>query len=563
MSIPRPTYVFALKFVLFAVSAGLVLISLEDTYTNAILISLAALVCGHIYQIFVYPFYFSPLRHLPEPQGGKFPWAHAAILGKVANGEAYKHWVNSIPNDGLIRFRVLLNQERILLSSPAAVREVLVTKCYDFDKDFQSNSLVREILGNGLLLASGEEHKRQKKIMQPAFQYRHIKDLYPVFWSKALESVDCIYSEGCKLPGSKTPQFASDWTARVSLDIIGLAGMGHDFNSIQDPGNELFKTHKILVKERPFFRWMALGFYVPIYWFFKLPIPLASKKQTRDAAKVLRDVARDLIDEKNKDGQFGSDILSVAMKSGGFTNDELVNQMMTFLAAGHETTAVALTWLVYHLGKNLDIQRKLCRELQTVIPRNGKSFTKVERLSRLVERNVALPDYNKEFDPLELDRLPYLNAVVNEILRFEPAVPKIIRVAQNDVEICGTMIPKGTTVMMSVNGMNTNKDLWGDDSMEFKPERWLNEHGEASNSGGAVSNYANMTFIHGPRGCIGKDFARSEILCVVAAWYRRYTIALVNADDEPKRTGYLSTRPADGLEVNFFPVTEPGTNSNC
>jgi cytochrome P450 len=97
------------------------------------------------------------------------------------NGEPYRQWLHSTPNEGLIRFRVLMNEERVLLTSPRALREVLVTKAYVFEKLEKPQSLFRALLGNGLLAAEGEEHQAQRKAIAPAFSFRHIKDLYPVF----------------------------------------------------------------------------------------------------------------------------------------------------------------------------------------------------------------------------------------------------------------------------------------------------------------------------------------------------------------------------------------------
>jgi cytochrome P450 len=100
---------------------------------------------------------------------------------KTSNGEPYRKWLHSTPNNGLIRFRVLLNEERVLLTSPQALREVLVTKAYVFQKLEKPQSLFRALLGNGLLAAEGDVHHEQRKAIAPAFSFRHIKDLYPVF----------------------------------------------------------------------------------------------------------------------------------------------------------------------------------------------------------------------------------------------------------------------------------------------------------------------------------------------------------------------------------------------
>ena len=93
--------------------------------------------------------------------------------------------VNSIPNEGIIRYKGLLNSERIMITSPKALGEVLVTRNYDFIKPNHFRSGLGRLLGIGILLAEGEEHKMQRKNLMPAFAFRHVKDLYPLFWEKS------------------------------------------------------------------------------------------------------------------------------------------------------------------------------------------------------------------------------------------------------------------------------------------------------------------------------------------------------------------------------------------
>ena len=97
-----------------------------------------------------------------------------------------------MPNNGLIRYLGLLNQERLLVTSPKALAEVLVTKNYDFKKPGMVRFSLGRLLGVGVLLAEGDEHKFQRKNLMPAFAFRHVKDLYPVFWMKARESIEAM-----------------------------------------------------------------------------------------------------------------------------------------------------------------------------------------------------------------------------------------------------------------------------------------------------------------------------------------------------------------------------------
>ena len=189
-------------------------------------------------------------------------------------------------------------------------------------------------------------------------------------------------------------------------------------------------------------------------------------------------------------------ILSVAIESGGFTDDGLVNQLMTFLIAGHETTASALSWAICMLCKYPDVQSSLREEVRSVLPD-----------PRSPASSISSND---------IDSLPYLNAVCNEVLRLYSPVPVTVRVAADDTTLLGHYIPKGTTIFISSWATNANKEFWGEDAADFNPNRWLGE-GKA-NTGGVDTNYAFLTFLHGPRSCIGQSFAKGEFACLLAAW---------------------------------------------
>ena len=171
-------------------------------------------------------------------------------LRRVTNGQAelYRVWCSTIPNDGIIRYLDMFNTEFLLLVSPAALAEVLVHKAYEFVKPPILVSGLGQILGVGVFLAEGDEHKKQRKNLMPAFAFRHIKELYPIFWSKSGELVQALkqHSETGS-HGSDEPNTSidvKDWASRATLDVIGLAGLGRDFNAIKDPNNELIRTYK-------------------------------------------------------------------------------------------------------------------------------------------------------------------------------------------------------------------------------------------------------------------------------------------------------------------------------
>jgi cytochrome P450 len=154
-----------------------------------------------------------------------------------------------------------------------------------------------------------------------------------------------------------------------------------------------------------------------------------------------------------------------------------------------------------------------------------------------------------------LENLPYLNAVCNEVLRFIPPVPLIRRVATIPTTILGQEIPVGTQVLLCPYAISRSPELWGPDAGGFKPERWISpETGKANNDGGMESNYANLTFSHGPRSCIGQGFAKAELRTLVAVFVARLRFALAKPAEDVVPVGIVSVRPKDGLVLRLESV---------
>lgn len=221
------------------------------------------------------------------------------------------------------------------------------------------------------------------------------------------------------------------------------------------------------------------------------------------------------------------DIIEVALKSGVFTDQELVDQLMTFLVAGHETNASAMTWTMYLLSKYPKIQAKLREEILSAIPDETCQ-------TGSVTSNV-------------IDNMRYLQAVCNEALRLYPPVALTVRVAVQDTTVAGQFIPKGTAITLPPYAVNAEKGLWGQNALEFVPERWLSpeKNGEGS------SNFSFMTFLHGPRSCIGEKFARGELACLVAAWVRAFHTELTDENFVPEIRGGITIKPLGGLHVKL------------
>lgn len=426
--------------------------------------------------------------------------------------------MTSVKHDGLMRVLWHFNQEMVYVNSPEALSEILVKNCYQFEKPDFAREFLAYVIGWALLTVEGDEHKTQRRNMLPAFSFRHIKDLYPVFWAKSCESTAAMTAECARLRSSAGEGGAVDmeiasWSTRAGLDIIGLAGTGIDFGAIKNPDNPLAQSYYVLNPSAADFVLLGLQAMLPSRLVQMLPIPRT--RHVAAAAAHLRGVCRDLIAAKkaklDNNEEAGFDILSVALASRLFTEDNLVDQMMTFLSAGHETTAAALVWSIYLLSRFPDKQKRLRDEVR----------------QRLPSVDAADPRVTSA----DIDGMPYLNAVCSEVLRTWSPVAQTIRVSNCDTTVQGHFIPRDTLLVLPIWAINTDPRLWGPDAHEFKPERWLApDQGGTSEtnaaSGGATSNYAFMTFIHGPHSCIGGNFSKSELACLLAAWVGRFSFEL-------------------------------------
>ncbi|EYE95192.1 cytochrome P450 [Aspergillus ruber CBS 135680] len=516
---------------------------LDSPVLTFIGLSIIATALRIIYDLSLYPQFFTPLKQLPTPPTRTWLRGNTKSIFLETPLDEMADWIRNVHNDGLIRYYMVGNLERVLLTSPKALSEVLVHKAYDFCKPELVQLQLRRVTGNGLLLAEGDEHKLQRKNLMPAFSYRHVKDLYPVFWAKSAEMANLIEQDvkSRNNPEDNVVQIGN-WASRATLDIVGLAGMDHDFESLQDPDNELNRQYRRFFDDDPKMTRIIvlLGlFAVDLKILQKLPV--RRNKIAQETSGFLRSVARQIIHEKrekieSKTENNGVDIISVALQSGTFTEENLVDQMMTFLTAGHETTSTAMQWAIYALCKHPDIQSRLREEIRTSLP--SISSASLAPLSAAT-----------------LDSLPYLNAVCNEVIRFYPSVPATVRIASRDTTITGVPIPKDTFFMISPHIINRQEEFWGPEAATFNPERWIDPNtGRTNKTGGTSNNYALLSFLHGPRSCIGQGFAKVELACLVATMVGKFEMELRDPNAKLEIRKGATVHPRDGVMARLTPL---------
>ncbi|CCM04145.1 uncharacterized protein FIBRA_06307 [Fibroporia radiculosa] len=364
-------------------------------------------------------------------------------------------------------------------------------------------------------MAKGEQHRQQRRILNPAFGPAQIRELTSIYVEKAHQLRDLWRDEILKrgLESAQIDIFAG--LTQAALDMIGLAGFHHEFGALSSQnGDELIEAVHILSQlasklTANFLRFVKC--YIPSLRFIPDPI----ERQANVAQGIMRRIGTRLVAESKatianaRKGEKGvrldgRDLLTLLIKANmslaahqQLCDEDVIAQIVTFLVAGHDTTAHAVAWSLYALACAPQVQRKLREEL------------------------LHVRTENPSMD--ELNELPYLDAFVREVMRVHSPVPVALRQADKAdmiplahpvVDERGQVhdvvrIQEGQTIVIPIANINTSKDLWGEDALEFKPERWLENIPETIQQvPGAWANL--MTFMGGPRACIGFRFALAE-----------------------------------------------------
>ncbi|QIX01681.1 hypothetical protein AMS68_007198 [Peltaster fructicola] len=484
-----------------------------------------ALVVYLIDQLVIYPRFRDPYRHLPSAK----EHTPGEIIFESPRGKTPLKWMRKYPDADLLRVDGAVGGPTLIPASADALRDLLNTNSYDFEKSWGVRAFLSRALGFGLILSEGAEHKRQRKALTPAFNIRKIRELYGLMWEKT----NVLLTElGKQAPGTVD---VTDWASRLTLDIIGPTAIGKDFNSLQTEGHPVAKAFEELLEPR-LDALILLGAHWVIPEYILRRVPVKVNWDIDRITTFLRKECRQFVVDKHKELLDGkkiadTDILGAIMQTGDFTDDLLVDEMLTFLAAGHETTANALTWVCYLCAHNPHVQEKLRAEIRATIPSASSPIT---------------------YDILE--NMPYLNGVCEETLRLYPTVPVTIRESIKDTHVAGVPIFRGTEFILIPFAINRHPRFWGEDADKIVPERWIDTDKDGrqrpNKNGGTSTNFSEITFLHGPRACIGRDFAKAELRCAVAGVLGRFEIK-PDTMKEPTITGVITMRAVGGIHLKF------------
>jgi cytochrome P450 len=372
------------------------------------------------------------------------------------------------------------NEPYVLLFRPEYVRYLLTEHQRDFMTTQSGGGDLMEVLGEGLITIEGEAHRQQRRLVQPAFHKKRVESYADYMVQYTREMLD-TWESGEVIDIAQAMQ-------QLTLRIVARSLFGLE---LIDQINEIGQNFTQMVEHRRSLLARLLHVYVD------QPFTLYGKRM--EGKRRIDAFIYKLIEQRRTTGEDRGDVLSMLLATQDdehpLSNQQFRDHVMTFMAAGHETTANALNWTFYLLAQNPEPREKLLYELQTV----------------LAGRAPTLND---------LPKLPYTEWIINESMRIYPPVWMMGRRSVVPFEMDGYHFPAGMTFVLSQWVIHHHPDLWQDPET-FRPERWDPVNGEK------IQPWSYFPFGGGPRICIGMPFAQLEAKLLLATIMQRYTPRVV------------------------------------
>lgn len=386
-----------------------------------------------------------------------------------------------------------------MVADPEAIRRVLFEHYEAYSKGDVLTRNLDDAMGEGLFVADGDQWGTQRTRVQPAFYRERLHTYLPQMRASATQLVDQWSDD--------TVVDVTDAMTETTMDILGTTLFGVDI------------TDEPVVSDAS--EAITARFDTSRFWSFlpeRIPTP-TNHRYRRELSRVrtfIDELAAQRRDQPSE--EHGDDLLSLLVNfvdAGSLTKDELRDNMITFLFAGHETTALGLTYTLLCLAQHPDEQARIHTEIETVC--DGS---------------------------IEADDLPALERTeqaIDEALRLYPPVYLFFREPQRDVQLGDYSISEGTTIVLPQ--WITHRDSeWWDNPAEFRPERFSSDSDRPE--------YAYFPFGGGPRHCIGMQFARMAMKTILAVLCRNYEFELVS-DPNPELIASSNLKPGEDIEIRL------------
>ncbi|KAF5349510.1 hypothetical protein D9756_009021 [Leucocoprinus leucothites] len=499
----------------------------------------------------------SPIRDLPGLSSANI------FIGNMKDmmfmDQAAVHERHAKEHGTTFKFKAVLWDNWLFTADVKAIGHIVKKDTGTWRKPMAMAYNLLRLLGPGIVLVDSDVHKKQRKILNPAFSPPEIKRFTATFLDKAVRLRDIWTNQIQQADGEQRQIDVLSWLSRTTLDVIGEAGFGYKFDALNeepDQPNELHDAFKIMFK---------VGTSPSVVRLLRGLIPatrfLSAERdiETDKARGTMDRIGKQLLTERElafdpahpeKSDSGANDLLSLLVRANAsgekqhrLPEEQVLAQIPTFIVAGHETTSTATAWALYSLSQNSAIQRKLRDEL------------------------LDVPSENPNMD--ELNALPYLDAVIRETLRFHSPVPSTVRVAAEDdviplqnpvVDKNGKVhheihVTKGQTVFISLAMVNRLEEIWGKDAGEFNPERWKSPPDAAMSIPGVWGN--QLTFFGGPRSCIGYRFSLLEMKALLFTLVRAFEFELAVPVSDIITRSEIVSRPVlrtDPKGTNLLPM---------
>lgn len=397
-----------------------------------------------------------------------------------------------------------------MINQPDLVAEVLKSRPDDFPKSDRIGEGLRPLLGNSVFLTNGETWKRQRRIIDPAFEGGRIREIYPAMYDAAEAMVARLKGRTGQLVEieAETSHAAADVIFRTLFSIP----IGHDI------AQKVFEEFRIHQRSQPI---LNLAAFVPLpRWF-----PRGHRRRTKQTARDIRALITRLTADRRAaiDAGTGPDDLATKIMTTPdpetgkrFDTDEMVDQVAIFFLAGHETSASALAWALYLTALFPDWQDKVAAEARAL----NDDFTSVSGLK--VSRDVF-----------------------REALRLYPPVPMMVRQNSCPERFRNRDIASGAQIVLSPWHLHRHERLW-DNPDGFDPGRWHTENGRE------CQRKAYIPFSAGSRVCPGAGVAMVEGTLLLSMVLRHFRLECIQ-DREPIPVAYLTVRARDGIWLRLTP----------
>ncbi len=403
---------------------------------------------------------------------------------------------------GVFRFRVL-NFTSYVITKPEYIETILVTNRRNFIKG-RSWNIMRRFAGNGLLTSEGDFWLRQRRFTQPAFHHERLEEYGKVMADYTNRMLDTWETGQTRDVFLDMKQLTLEIVCRTLFN----ADIACESNYIGEIVEKTVSDFDILSRKR-----------FPLPKFF----PTSTNLRFKNSLKQLNRNINGIILNHKTDGKDQGDLLSMLIQvrddeGMGMNEKQLRDEVLTLLMAGHETTAVALTWALYLLAKNPEIEAKLIIELQEVL--NGR------------EPKIA-----------DLPALSFTEKVIKETLRLYPSFWITVRDVKEECEIGGFRVPAGARVCLMPWVVHRNPDYY-ENPEQFLPDRWTEQLKKS------LPRFAYFPFGGGPRQCIGNGFAMMEAVLVLASIVQRFHLAPLTST-QVEVAGNVVVRPKQSIRMKI------------